>query len=220
MSRSVKAPKRSPKSAVFRAGRVAILGRPNVGKSTLMNALVGERIAITSPHPQTTRDRICGILTDGASQLVFMDTHGVHEARNTLGARMNQIARDATRGADLVLFLVDLGPNTRPDMSEVDRGILGEVPQEVPVILVHTKVDRMKKKEALFAVLEGYAKVRDFASIVPLSALKKDAGVGRLLTEARALLPEGPPLFVDDELSDKPARFFAAELVRDRKSVV
>ncbi len=195
---------------------MAILGRPNVGKSTLLNALVGERIAIVSSHPQTTRDRVAGILTDDTSQLVFIDTPGIHRARTKLGARMNQIAREATLGADLVMFMTDLAPGTLPEMREVDRNILNEVPPKVPVIMVLNKADKIKDKSKLLPILTGYAKVREFAAIVPLSAKRQDSGVARLLEEARKLLPEGPRVFPEDELSDKPVRFFVAELVREQ----
>jgi GTP-binding protein Era len=205
-----------PKSTAFRAGRVALLGRPNVGKSTLLNALVGERIAIISPHPQTTRDRISGILTNESAQLVFVDTPGLHRARTKLGAHMNQIARDATLGADLVFFLTDLGPTPREEMSEEDREILAQIPEGTPVVLVLTKVDRVKDKGQLLPILERYAKVRDFAAMVPVAAIKQDAGVGSLVGVARRLLPESPPLFEGDELTDKPVRFFVAELVREQ----
>lgn len=203
-------------SVPFHAGRVVLLGRPNVGKSTLLNALVGERIAIISPHPQTTRDRISGILTDDTSQLVFMDTPGLHRARTKLGAHMNQITREATHGADLVFFLTDLGPQLRPDLSPEDSAILAEIPEKTPTILVLTKVDRVKDKAQLLPILEGYSKVRNFSAVVPISAIKKDGGITRLVEEARRLLPESPPLFENDELSDKPVRFFVAELVREQ----
>jgi GTP-binding protein Era len=205
------------KTQSFRAGRVAILGRPNVGKSTLLNALVGERIAIVSPQPQTTRDPVAGILTTDAAQLVFVDTPGVHRAKTRLGARMNEIAREVTHDADLVFFLTDAGP---AEMREDDLAILREIPAKVPVVLVVTKVDRIKDKTKLLPILETHAKRRDFAAVVPLSptraVLGKDGGLGALVAQATRLLPEGEALFAPDELSDKPARFFVAELVREQ----
>src|SRR5215813_6528968 len=117
------------KTQSFRAGRIAILGRPNVGKSTLLNALVGEKIAIVSPQPQTTRDPIAGILTTEAAQLVFVDTPGLHQAKTRLGARMNQIAREVTHGCDLVFFLTDAGPTS---MRDADLAILREIPAKTP----------------------------------------------------------------------------------------
>jgi GTP-binding protein Era len=205
------------KAQSFRAGRVAILGRPNVGKSTLLNALVGERIAIVSPQPQTTRDPIAGILTTDEAQLVFVDTPGVHQAKTRLGARMNQIAREVTHDADLVFFLTEAGP---AEVRAEDAAILREIPEKIPVVLVVTKVDRIKDKTKLFPILETHAKFRDFAAVVPLSPtralLGKDGGLAALVAEATKLLPEGEKLFTDDELSDKPARFFVAELVREQ----
>jgi GTP-binding protein Era len=205
------------KTQSFRAGRIAILGRPNVGKSTLLNALVGEKIAIVSPQPQTTRDPIAGILTTGAAQLVFVDTPGLHQAKTRLGARMNQIAREVTHGCDLVFFLTDAGPTS---MRDADLAILREIPAKTPVILVVTKVDKVKDKSKLFPILEEHAKAREFAAVVPLSPIRaaagKDGGLAALVREATELLPEGEKLFVDDELSDKPARFFASELVREQ----
>ncbi len=204
------------KKGPFRAGRIAILGRPNVGKSTLLNALVGERIAITSSHPQTTRDQIRGIFTDEDSQLVFIDTPGVHRARTKLGARMNQLARDATRDCEIVFFMTDLAPGSGAEMREVDRVILAQVPEGVPVILVLNKSDKVKDKTKLFPILAGYEKAHPFAAIVPMSARKQDSGVARLIEETKKLLPEGEKIFPDDELSDRPVRFFVSEMVREQ----
>jgi GTP-binding protein Era len=199
-----------------RAGRVAIVGRPNVGKSTLLNALVGEPIAITSQHPQTTRDRIAGVLTHGDAQLVFVDTPGVHAAKTRLGARMNQEAREGADGADVVVFVTDVTPEPKPTMRAEDLRILGSLPKGKPVVLVINKVDRVKPKSALLPVLEGHTKAREFAAIVPLSALRTDGGVRHLVDEVSKLLPEGPPLFEDDAISDKPVRFFVSEFVREQ----
>ncbi len=207
---------RKKKAGPFKAGRVAILGRPNVGKSTLLNGLVGERIAITSSHPQTTRDQIRGIFTDDDAQLVFIDTPGVHRARTKLGARMNQLARDATRECEIVFFMTDLAPGTGPEMRDVDKAILSQVPEKTPVILVLNKSDKLKDKTKLFPILDGYAKAHAFAAIVPMSARKQDSGVPRLIEEAKKLLPEGEKIFPDDELSDRPIRFFVCEMVREQ----
>jgi GTP-binding protein Era len=204
-----------PPPVIRRAGRVAIIGRPNVGKSTLLNALLGERLAITSRHPQTTRDRIAGIVTSGDAQLVFVDTPGVHEARTRLGARMNQEAREGARDADVVVFLTDVSSAPKPRMRAEDLRILGTIPASMPVILVVNKVDKVKPKSALLPVLEEHAKARDFTAIVPLSALRAD-GTSGLIAEVAKLIPEGPPLFEDDAISDKPLRFFVAEFVREQ----
>ena len=204
-----------PAQVIRRAGRVAIIGRPNVGKSTLLNALLGEPLAITSRHPQTTRDRIAGVMTEGDAQLVFVDTPGVHEARTKLGARMNQEAREGARDADVVVFLTDVSSVPKPGMRAEDLRILGTIPEGKPVVLVVNKVDKVKPKSELLPVLEGHAKAREFAAVVPMSALRAD-GVRDLVAEVAKLLPEGPPLFEDDAISDKPLRFFVAEFVREQ----
>ena len=201
--------------AIRRAGRVAIIGRPNVGKSTLLNALLGEPIAITSRHPQTTRDRIAGILTEGDAQLVFVDTPGVHVARTRLGARMNQEAREGALGADVIVFITDVSSIPKPTMRAEDLRIFGTIPEDKPVILVINKVDKVKPKSELLPVLEGHTRARAFAATVPMSALR-ESGVRDLIAEVTKLLPEGPALFDDDAISDKPVRFFVAEFVREQ----
>jgi GTP-binding protein Era len=192
-----------------RAGRVAIVGRPNVGKSTLLNALLGEKIAITSHHPQTTRDQILGVVTRDKDQVAFIDTPGLHAPRNKLGARMNALAKDAAESADLVVFLVEAPP------SPADLALLPELPKNVPVVLALNKIDRFKAKHDLLPVLEQAAKLGEFAAIVPVSALKKD-GTEHLVKALIELLPEGEPLYEEDALSDKPVRFFVAEFVREQ----
>lgn len=196
-----------------RSGRIAIVGRPNVGKSTLLNALLGERIAITSHHPQTTRDRIAGIVTEGEVQCVFLDTPGLQKApKNKLGALMNAVARDAGREAEVVVFVTD---DLRATPGEADLAILREVPLEKPTVLLLNKIDAVKDKAALLPALEAWSKVRDFAAIVPISARRAD-GTRRLLDAVKPLLPEAPKGYGDDELSDKPVRFFVAEFVREQ----
>ncbi len=186
-----------------------------MGKSTLLNALLGEPIAITSKHPQTTRDRIAGILTEGDAQLVFVDTPGVHEARTKLGARMNQEAREGAQDADVVVFLTDVSSAPKAGMRVEDTRILATIPGGKPVILVINKVDKVKAKAELLPVLEGHTKARDFAAIVPMSA-QRGTGVRDLIAEVTKLLPKGPALFEEDAISDKPIRFFVAEFVREQ----
>jgi GTP-binding protein Era len=202
---------------MLKAGRIAIVGRPNVGKSTLMNAMVGEPIAIVSRHPQTTRDRIAGVLTEDKAQLVLLDTPGIHAAKTKLGHRMNHLARDASAESDVILFLTDVleAPPGRELPNEEDRKILATLPTNVPIVLVLTKIDRIKEKAALMPALEAYAKGWNFAAIVPISALKKN-GLDRVTKEARDRLPKGEKLFEGDEISDKPVRFFVAEFVREQ----
>jgi GTPase len=200
----------------FRAGTIAIVGRPNVGKSTLLNALLGERIAITSPHPQTTRDRIAGILTTDDAQFVFLDTPGFHVAKNRLGDRMNELAKAAADECDVCVMMTDVSKEpprdpVRPD----DRLVLEAISERKTTVLVLNKVDRVQPKERLFPVLEAYSALRDFAAVVPLSALRAQ-NTGSLLRALSELLPEGEPLFAEDELSDKPTRFFIGEFVREQ----
>ncbi|MBN9166854.1 MAG: GTPase Era [Myxococcales bacterium 68-20] len=208
-----------PEKARPRSGTIALIGRPNVGKSTLLNAMLGTRLAITSHHPQTTRDRIAGILTEGRTQFVFLDTPGLHKPKNRLGQRMNDLATGTAADADVVLFVVDIGPaaaaaaaaEVRPDDVEAVRA----VPEGTPVILVVNKIDRIAEKQKLLEVLPTYSALRDFAAIVPISAKKRD-GTKRLLKEIENLLPEGEHLYPEDELSDRPVRFFVGELVREQ----
>ena len=194
-----------------KAGTVAIVGRPNVGKSTLLNALLGEPIAITSRHPQTTRDRILGVLTTKRAQFAFLDTPGLHRARNRLGTRMNQEAKDAAAEADVVVFVTEGAPTPRED----DLALLRELPAGKPVVLVVNKIDRVADKSSLVAVLESHAKAFDFAALVPISARKSD-GVARVLGEIEKLLPKAPPAYDEDMLTDRPVRFLVAEFVREQ----
>jgi GTP-binding protein Era len=198
-----------------RAGRVVLIGRPNVGKSTLLNALVGEPIAIVSHHPQTTRDRLSGIVTEDAIQFVFVDTPGVHQAKNKLGTRMNHEAHDAVAGADVVVFVTDVETEAKPRVREADLNILSSLPKSAKVLCVLNKIDRVKPKSLLIGVLEALAKVRDFEAIIPISA-RKDDGPARVRAEVEKLLPAQPFLFESDEISDRPLRYFIREFVREQ----
>jgi GTP-binding protein Era len=187
-----------------------------VGKSTLLNAMLGTRLAITSHHPQTTRDRIAGILTEGRTQFVFLDTPGVHEPKNRLGQRMNDLATGTATDADVVLFIVDVGPSAEPQVRADDTRALRAVAEHgKPVILVVNKIDRVAEKQKLLDYLPAYSALRDFAAVVPVSAKKRD-GTRRLLGVIESFLPEGEHLYPEDELSDRPVRFFIAELVREQ----
>ena len=198
-----------------RAGRVALIGRPNVGKSTLLNALVEERIAITSHHPQTTRDSVRGVLTRGDVQYVFVDTPGLHEPRTQLGRRMNEAARRAMRESDVLVLIVEAPRGARlPAADDADLAILAELPK-LPTILAINKVDRLNDKSVLLPLITLLTERHEFAATIPLSAKLAD-GMERLLEETRSLLPEQPPLFEADTLSDQPVRFFVAEFVREQ----
>jgi len=222
-------------SEPVRAGRVALLGRPNVGKSTLLNALLGEPIAITSPHPQTTREAVRGVLTVGPTQYVFVDTPGLHAAKSKLGDRMNRTARDEASEADAVVLVAEVRPGRAGGKSGPGAGkgtFTGEKPAfssadyeadlalarelgRLPAVLVLNKIDRLPDKTQLFPILEAFGAAHAFAAIVPMSARRGDGAPG-LLKELRELLPEQPFLYEPDTLSDQPERFFVAEFVREQ----
>jgi len=196
----------------MRSGMVTILGRPNVGKSSLLNVLVGRKVSIVSHKPQTTRHRIQGVLHDERGQVVFVDTPGLHrKAERALNKVMNQAASGAIHDVDLILFVVESGRWTDEDAGVLERleGIT------TPVGLVINKVDRLEDKERLLPELEKLAKLRDWAFIVPLSALKRD-GLSGLAVELFARLPEGEPMYPDDMLTDHDAAFSAAEIIREK----
>ncbi len=191
-----------------RAGTIAIVGRPNVGKSTLLNALLGEDIAITSHHAQTTRDVVRGVLTVADTQYVFVDTPGLHEPRTRLGRWMNDVAREAAREADAVVLVLALS------LREADLALARELPK-APALVVLNKVDRAKDKTSLLPALAAIGEAFPAAAIVPCSGRKAD-GLDRLLKELRERLPEQAFLFERDTLSDQPVRAFVAEFVREQ----
>jgi GTP-binding protein Era len=204
------------KRAKKRAGTIALVGRPNVGKSTLLNAILGERLAIVSHHPQTTRDRIAGILTTDKAQFVFQDLPGIHTAKNRLGRRMNEVATGTAEECDVLVFVVDVSAAANAEIRPEDTKVLAQLKGAAqPIILVINKIDRVTEKQKLIDVLGAFGGMHDFAAVVPISAKKRD-GVDRLLDEIAKLLPEGEPIYPEDELSDKPVRFFVAEMVREQ----
>ncbi len=198
-----------------RAGRVAIVGRPNVGKSTLLNALIGERIAIVSPLPQTTRDSILGLLSTEGLQIAFVDTPGIHAAKNKLGARMNRASEQAAQDADAQLLVVELGGRGQ-GLTAPDKDILRSLPK-IPTLLVLNKVDRVQPRSAILPLLESIGKDvgPGLTAIIPVSA-RSGNGVPRIVAELAKILPLGEPLFPEDEISDRPMRFFVAEFVREQ----
>ena len=194
----------------FRCGAIAIIGRPNVGKSTLLNALVGARVSITSRKPQTTRHRIRGILTTADTQFVFVDTPGYQtEHRNALNQLMNRGVGQAIGEVDCVLMLVEAGR-----FLEADRRLLRLVPANVPLLLVVNKIDRTAR-EKLLPFLQEAAGQAPFAEIVPVSAERR-RGLKELLRTIRKFLPEQAPMFAEDEFTDRDERFLAAELIREK----
>ena len=193
----------------FRSGFITIVGRPNVGKSTLMNALVGEKVAIVSNRPQTTRNRIMGVMTRPDCQMVFLDTPGIHNPRTRLGEYMMQSVRDAMDGMDGVLVLVDA-----TQVGEHDRSIVKEMAgKKVPKILALNKIDLLPK-EKLLTLIASFAD-HGYDAIVPISAMTGD-GLEELTQALIAKLPEGPKYFPDDMMTDQPERLICAEMIREK----
>jgi GTPase len=195
------------------AGAVAILGRPNVGKSTLLNALVGEKLAIVTPKPQTTRNRIVGVWNGPAGQIVFVDTPGVHGSKKALNRFMVQEALGTIESVDAALLVVDAGER-RPGNEE--REILRELKAAAkPTVLAFNKVDKVKDKSALLPLLAEWEQVSKFEALVPISALKAK-NLDPLVAELVKLLPAGEPLYGPEMLTDRTERFLAAELIREQ----
>jgi len=203
----------------FRSGFVCILGRPNAGKSTLLNALVGEKLAIISPKPQTTRNRIQGVINlpkakgQSGAQIVLIDTPGVHKPDSSLGRKMMVEVREALEGCDLVLLIMD-ATRKLDQRDEFAIQMLKHSPAKVSLVL--NKVDLLRGgKSKLLPLIEEYKKLHSFHDIIPISALKRD-GLDILLKQVTAALPAGPPYFPPDHVTDQPARFMAAEIIRER----
>jgi GTP-binding protein Era len=209
-------------SSPYRSGSVAVIGRPNVGKSTLTNALVGAKVSITSNRPQTTRHRLLGIATFAAGkdrpagQIVLVDTPGLHKQQGKFSASamsrvMNRAARGALEEVDAALMVVEAGRWDEEDTLAYN--VLRDA--GIPVVLVVNKVDRIKEKAAMLPFLSEVAQDREFAAVHPVSALKRN-GLEALVKDVLALLPEQPPMFGEDEITDRSERFLAAELVREQ----
>ena len=195
-----------------RSGYVALVGRPNAGKSTLLNRLVGEKIAAVSNKPQTTRFKILGIVNRPDGQIVLVDTPGVHKPGYELNRRMMAAVHDALMGVDLVCLIRDASVST----GNGDRFVLDLVKQsDKPTLLLLNKTDRLKDKSKLLPLIELYQQEKDWQAIVPISALKGDQ-IEALLVEMIKHLPEGDPIFSEDEFTDQPMRVLAAEIVREK----
>lgn len=199
-------------SETQRSGYAALIGRPNAGKSTLLNKLVGEKIAAVSNKPQTTRHKIKGIVTSREGQVVFVDTPGVHKPGYLLNRRMMAAVHDAIATVDVLVLMRDASVST----GNGDKFVLDIVKQSgKKAILVLNKIDKIREKGNLLPLIDHYYREYDFAEIVPVSALKGDA-VDNLLSQIIKHLPEGPPIFDEDELTDQPVRLMVAEMVREK----
>ena len=195
----------------FKSGFAAIIGMPNVGKSTLLNKIAGQKIAIISDKPQTTRNKILAVYTTDEEQIIFTDTPGIHNPHNKLGQFMVKSANEAILDTDVLIFMVDA---TR-SIQDVEREITKNIEKSgVPCILVLNKID-LVKKEDLLPLIADYASMYDFEAVVPMSA-KEDDGVDSLLNEIREYICEGPAYFDEDTVTDQPERQIAAEIIREK----
>lgn len=194
------------------SGFVAIVGRPNVGKSSLMNRFVGEKVAIVSPKPQTTRNKIIGILTKGATQMVFIDTPGLHKPRTKLSEYMVKQIRDSVADVDVgVLVTEPTGEITRAEHDLVESLKAAKM----PVLLAVNKIDTLSQKELMMKKISDFSKELDFEAIIPISALKGD-GVQILLDKIESYIKEGPHYFDDDSMTDQPERVIISEIIREK----
>ncbi|HEY3179685.1 MAG TPA: GTPase Era [Casimicrobiaceae bacterium] len=198
-------------STTHRAGHIAVVGRPSVGKSTLVNMLVGEKISITSKKPQTTRYRITGILSEPERQLAFVDTPGFQTRnRSPLNDRMNRTVRDSLAGVDVVVWVIDAH-----HLTSADRAVAALLLPSMPVIVAVNKIDQLKDKAALLPVLAEIGELREFAAIVPISA-ERGTQLMELKDEITKLLPLSPPLYPETDVTDRDERFLAAEFIREK----
>jgi GTP-binding protein Era len=194
-----------------KSGFVAIIGRPNVGKSTLLNQVIGQKIAIMSDKPQTTRNKIHGVYTKEEMQIVFLDTPGIHKPKSKLGNYMMKVAENTFHEVDAILFLVDVAEG----IGGGDRFIIEQLKNvKTPVLLVLNKIDQVHP-EALLPIIVAYKDLYDFAEIVPVSALK-GSNVNTLLEQIGKYLPEGPQYYPADQVTDYPEQFICAELIREK----
>ena len=205
-------PKNSPSCEAFRAGFVSMIGRPNVGKSTLVNELIGQKITITAPRPQTTRHRIHAIKSTPCYQIVLVDTPGLHQGiKKSLNRYMNRAAKSALVDVDAVVFVVEANKWTRED--DMVARLLADV--KAPVIVAINKVDTVKAKYDLLPFIEQVSKKVDFKAVVPVSAYRK-INLEALEQEIVACLPEQPPIFPEDYVTDRPTKFLVAEMIREK----
>ena len=195
----------------MKTAMIAIVGRPNVGKSTLTNALVGEKVAIVTPKPQTTRNRIFGVVNSGDTQLVLMDTPGFHKARTRLGDYMVKVVNDSVAGVDAVALMIE----PVPSVGTQEQILIEKIKQSgVPSVLIINKIDTVKK-ESILTVIQAYTQAHEFDAVIPVSAKRAD-GLSVLVDELKKFAQEGPQLFPDDMVTDQPERQIIAEIVREK----
>lgn len=195
----------------FKSGFISIIGRPNVGKSTFLNHVIGQKIAIMSDKPQTTRNKIQGVLTREHSQMIFIDTPGIHKPKHKLGEFMVKVSKNTLREVDLILFMV----NAEEKIGKGDEFIMEMLRDtDTPVFLVVNKIDKVHPDE-LLKIIDDYRRQMDFAEVIPISALEGN-NVERLLETIEKYLPEGPQYYPSDQITDHPERFIISELIREK----
>ncbi len=195
----------------FKSGFVTIVGRPNVGKSTFMNRVIGEKIAIMSDKPQTTRNKIQGVMTDKESQIIFIDTPGIHKPKHKLGDYMVNVAENTLNEVDVIMFMI----NAEEGYGRGDQFILDRLQRvDQPVFLVINKIDRVHPDQ-LLPLIDQYREKLDFEAIIPISALEGN-NVNELITSLKNLLPEGPQFYPEDQITDHPERFIISEFIREK----
>jgi len=197
---------------IHRSGFVSILGRPNAGKSTLLNALVGQKVSIVADKPQTTRTAIQGVMTQDDAQVVFIDTPGIHKSDSAINKRMMAAVRASIEERDLLIYIVDA---TQPFSEEDDRSLSILRRHKIPALAVFNKIDAVKTKHDLLPLMEEFGKHYEFSEFLPVSAATGE-GLDELRRLVIARLPEGPQYFPPDHVTDQPARFLAAELIREK----
>ncbi len=200
----------------FSCGYAAVIGRPNVGKSTLLNRILKQKLSIVTDKPQTTRNRILAVYNEDDAQIIFLDTPGLHSPRASLGRYMIEAAESAIHDADVCVWLIDMGePKRGPGLTDLEREIGARLSEsELPVIALLNKTDIIKDKASLLPTMEAVSVIPGVRVVIPISAQEGD-GVDRLLTELKKLLPRGPKLYPEDMLSEQAERFFIAELIRE-----
>ncbi len=190
---------------------ITIVGRANAGKSSLLNALVGEKIAMISAKPQTTRTRITGLVTQNETQYVFMDTPGVQKAKNKLGEHMNKTVKDSVTDVDLILMVADAAKN----INDIDKSIIASFKKKDNVILILNKIDLISEKEQIAVKIAEFSALYDFNAIIPISVTEND-GINIVWEETKKYAVEGPHYFPDDSLTDQPERVLASEIIREK----